>query len=572
MKVLLCAINAKYIHTSFSVRSLAAYVRTKGQKAEIYESTVNIPIEKIVRGIVSGKPDVLCFSCYLWNIDYVGKIIHSVKKILPNTAIVLGGPEVSFEFEEWFEKGADVVVTGEGEHAFSQLISHYETGVPALSEIPGIADFDGNVRQTGGAYAVPLSDIPFVYDDLPSLANRILYYQTSRGCPFRCAYCLSENPEYERSVRYLSDERIFADLRIFLEARVRQVKLIDRTFNCNAERAERIWCFLIENDNGVTNFHFEISADLLVDSHFSLLAEARPALFQFEIGVQSDNPKTLSAVNRKTDNEILFRNIERLNRGNIHLHLDLIAGLPYEGLESFIHSFNRVYAANPEQLQLGFLKLLKGASLRASDDIVFSDYAPYEVLSTSWLSYGELCELKAVESVLDRYYNSGNFIYQIKYVEKFTGTPYNLYKRLAEYFDGFGEISHSLMNTYKILFDFASGVQGVDSCVLKNLAKLDMLCGESVRTFPEWLDGFTDVREAATAFFRSREKVNTFLPHLSEVNSKELAKRCVIESFDYDIPSLISGETVKKPSLLLFDYSIRDISGRARFYIIKQGV
>ncbi len=361
--ILLVGINAKFIHQNLAIYSIGKFLETKGVENVLYEEyTINSNVDNIIRKIYDINPKIIGFSCYIWNIELIKKMIPIIKNILPNTKIVLGGPEVSYDFKDDFVKDVDFYVSGEGEMPFYNLIKALENNEDTTN-IKGVSFYNGDkvVVNTEVDY-VELSSIPFVYDDLSIFENRILYYETSRGCPYNCQYCLSSSV---KGVRFLSKERVISDLTFFLKNNVRQVKFVDRTFNIDKAFAMELWQFLIDNDNGFTNFHFELSADILTDDMFEVLKKARAGLFQFEVGVQSTNKDTLLAISRSHNQEKLFTNIKKLmSLENIHIHLDLIVGLPYEPLEVFEQSFNHVYLELPHQFQIGFLKMLKGAGLR----------------------------------------------------------------------------------------------------------------------------------------------------------------------------------------------------------------
>lgn len=424
MKVLLAAVNAKYIHSNLAVHSLKAYARTYTEEIEVAEYTINQTFDAILQDIYRRKPDLLGISCYLWNIEYVGQLLRELPKILPDTKIWLGGPEVSYDAKAVLEQYPKVegVMCGEGEETFAELLRVYHEEKGALcsgvkrdelfSDIPGIAyrNKDKAVIQNDFRPVIDLSTIPFVYDHIEDFENRIIYYESSRGCPFSCSYCLSS---IDKCLRFREIELVKKELQFFIDKKVPQVKFVDRTFNCRHDHAMAIWTYIHEHDNGITNFHFEVSADLLNEKEIALINRMRPGLIQLEIGVQSANEITIREINRTMKIDVLSTIVDKIKKGNnVHQHLDLIAGLPYEGYESFGKSFDRVYKMNPEQLQLGFLKVLKGSVMhdRAQEyGIVYQDRAPYEVLSTKWLTYAEVIRLKQIEEMVEVYYNSGQF-------------------------------------------------------------------------------------------------------------------------------------------------------------------
>ena len=485
MNIILVAINAKFIHSSLAVHSLYSYLSEEKEHVLIKEFTVNHPEDLIISELFKLKPDVLAFSCYIWNIMMVLSIAQTFKKILPETKIVVGGPEVSYEYDDLFAYGVDIVVPGEGERAFKALVQQFLYQMP-IHEIPVFKD-------------IPLEDIPFPYNGdhngLENFKNRIIYYETSRGCPNHCGYCLSS---VTQGVRFLPIDRIKSDLSAFLSAKVHQVKFVDRTFNCDKKHAINIWSYLIQNDNGTTNFHFEIGGGLLDDEMVSLIGQARKGLFQFEIGVQSTNPDTLAAINRSVDNQKLFENIRMLKAlGNVHLHLDLIVGLPYEGYSSFIKSFNNVMACFPPKLQVGFLKLLKGSSLRKNAvkyGIKFKESPPYEILSNNFMKFEEVNKLKKIEHMVDMFYNSGGYQCFIRFMFQKFNSPFDFFDALSIYWEqnDYHLVSHKKVALYTILYEFGKKTlpEGVDAAAISELLKFDMLLKENIRTFPNWIDDY----------------------------------------------------------------------------------
>ena len=409
MKFLLTALNAKYIHSNPALYSLRAYAGKEMRNCiQIAEFTINNSIEDILAGIYEKQPDVIGFSCYIWNWEMIQKLIVLVNKVMPKVPIWLGGPEVSFHSERILQQYPMLagIIVGEGEASFLELLQYYEgVGTKELKDIKGLQLPEGF---SGERELTDVSRLPFLYENLDEFTNRILYYESSRGCPFRCSYCLSS---IDKTVRLRDVETVKKELQFFLDNKVKQVKFVDRTFNCNHDHAKQIWNYILENDNGVTNFHFEIAADLLDEEELELLGKMRPGLVQLEIGVQSTNPHTLSAIRRVTDIAKLAKTVCKIHQaGNIHQHLDLIAGLPYEDYESFAKSFNQVYAMKPEQLQLGFLKVLKGSYMEECVEeygIAYMDTPPYEVLYTNWITYPQILRLKRIEEMVEekaRYY------------------------------------------------------------------------------------------------------------------------------------------------------------------------
>ena len=460
MKILLAACNAKYIHSNLAVYDLKAYSSDYDKEVFLREYTINQPKDEILKDIYGSGADVVCFSCYIWNISFVRELIRDLAKILPETAFWAGGPEVSYDAEKFLTEMPEMtgVLVGEGEKTFHDLLEYYIDGKGSLGEIRGIAYRDGEeIRHNGWRELMNLSEIPFVYQHLEEFENRIIYYESSRGCPFSCSYCLSS---IDKKLRFRDLELVKKELQFFLDHKVPQVKFVDRTFNCKHEHAMAIWKYILEHDNGVTNFHFEVSADLLRDEEMDLMAKMRPGLIQLEIGVQSTNQETIRAIHRHMDLDKLERCVDRVHSfRNIHQHLDLIAGLPYEDYDTFHRSFNDVYQMKPDQLQLGFLKVLKGSLMQGEAEkygIVHKEKEPYEVLSTNWLPYGDVLKLKAVESMVEVYYNSGQFQHTLEYLLPLAKDAFTFYESLGAFYEkkGYSEISHSRMRRYEILLEY----------------------------------------------------------------------------------------------------------------------
>ena len=460
MKILLAACNAKYIHSNLAVYDLKAYSSDYDKEVLLREYTINQPKDEMLKDIYGSGADVVCFSCYIWNISFVRELIRDLAKILPETAFWAGGPEVSYDAEKFLTEMPEMtgVLVGEGEKTFHDLLEYYIDGKGSLGEIRGIAYRDGEeIRHNGWRELMNLSEIPFVYQHLEEFENRIIYYESSRGCPFSCSYCLSS---IDKKLRFRDLELVKKELQFFLDHKVPQVKFVDRTFNCKHEHAMAIWKYILEHDNGVTNFHFEVSADLLRDEEMDLMAKMRPGLIQLEIGVQSTNPETIRAIHRHMDLDKLERCVDRVHSfRNIHQHLDLIAGLPYEDYDTFHRSFNDVYQMKPDQLQLGFLKVLKGSLMKEEAEkygIVHKEKEPYEVLSTQWLPYGDVLKLKAVESMVEVYYNSGQFQHTLEYLVPLAKDAFTFYESLGAFYEkkGYSEISHSRMRRYEILLEY----------------------------------------------------------------------------------------------------------------------
>ena len=460
MKILLATCNAKYIHSNPAVYDLRAFASEYKEHILLGEYTINQTKDEILKEIYRSGAEVVCFSCYIWNISFVRELIFDLKKILPGTAFWVGGPEVSFDAENFLKEMPQVtgVMVGEGEETFLELARYYIEKKGTLADIRGIAFREnGEIFHNGWREVMDLSRVPFAYEQTEDFANRIIYYESSRGCPFSCSYCLSS---IDKKLRFRNLELVKKELQFFLDKKVPQVKFVDRTFNCKHDHAMEIWKYILEHDNGVTNFHFEISADLLREEELELMSRMRPGLIQLEIGVQSTNPDTIRAIHRNMDLKKLEASVTRVKSfGNIHQHLDLIAGLPCEDYESFQRSFEQVYRMKPDQLQLGFLKVLKGSSMyheAQKYEILYKEKEPYEVLSTAWLSYEDILKLKMVESMVEVYYNSGQFRKTLSWIETFYQEMFSFYESLGAYYEekGYEEISHSRLRRYEILLEF----------------------------------------------------------------------------------------------------------------------
>lgn len=502
MKIVLTAINAKYIHSNLALRSLIAYAADCVKHLVLKEYTINHTPDQILQGIYRERPDVLCISCYIWNISYVETLTREFHKLLPQVPIWLGGPEVSFESEAFLRVHPEVtgIMRGEGEDTFSALAGYYIYGSPQrLTDIPGLVFFKGEALvQTGEAFPLLLDHIPFCYNQTEDLAHRIIYYESSRGCPFCCSYCLSS---LEKTLRFRSLELVKRELSFFVEQKVPQVKFVDRTFNCNHEHAMAVWQYIRFIDRGKTNFHFEVSADLFREDELSLLSTFRPGLVQLEIGVQSTNPATISAIHRQMDLPRLKDVVRRIGSWhNIHVHLDLIAGLPYEDYTTFARSFDEIFALAPSQLQLGFLKVLKGTCIyeyAAEYGILFHEHAPYEVLATKWLPYDDLLRIKRVEAMVEVYYNSWQYALTIRLLTCIYDSPFELFQRLGDYYDrnGLFDCSHSRLARCGILLDFLreelqNGVTCENAEELPALFReslvYDLYARENCKRRPDW--------------------------------------------------------------------------------------
>ena len=535
MKILLAACNAKYIHSNLAVYDLKAYSSDYDEHVILKEYTINQPKDEILKDIYSSGADVVCFSCYIWNISFVRELIRDLVKILPKTAFWAGGPEVSYDAEKFLTEMPEMtgVMVGEGEKTFHDLLEFYIDGKDSLEEISGIAYRTGDkIIHNGWRELMDLSAIPFVYEHLEKFENRIIYYESSRGCPFSCSYCLSS---IDKKLRFRDLELVKKELQFFLDHRVPQVKFVDRTFNCKHEHAMTIWKYILEHDNGVTNFHFEISADLLREEEMELMSQMRPGLIQLEIGVQSTNPETIRAIHRHMDLKKLEHCVNRVHSfRNIHQHLDLIAGLPYEDYDTFHQSFNDVYQMKPDQLQLGFLKVLKGSLMQKEAEgygIVYKEKEPYEVLSTNWLTYGEVLKLKMVESMVEVYYNSGQFWHTLEYLVPFEKDAFTFYEKLGSFYEkkGYSEISHSRMRRYEILLEYLQEETDVPTEVAAQKMLYDLYLREKLKKRPVFAP---DQKQYETAVWNYRK-------------NNQISKTAHIEVFE-------------NGTAILFDYEKRD--------------
>ena len=513
MKILLAACNAKYIHSNLAVYDLQAYASDYADHIVLKEYTINQQKDDIMRDIYLEHPDVVCVSCYIWNLSFVKELMADLIKILPGADFWAGGPEVSYDAEKFLTENSEFkgVMVGEGEETFKELAGYYvEKNPQDLKNMTGICYRDGDqIIHNGWRQIMDLSSIPFIYKDLSEFKNRIIYYESSRGCPFSCSYCLSS---IDKKLRFRDTETVKKELQFFIENKVPQVKFVDRTFNCKHDHAMAIWKYINEHDNGVTNFHFEISADLLREEELQEMSTMRPGLIQLEIGVQSTNPDTIKAIHRTMDFEKLKGIVDRIHGfGNIHQHLDLIAGLPYEDYDSFRNSFNDVYALKPQQLQLGFLKVLKGSHMMEmcrEYGIVYKTQEPYEVLSTKWLDYDHVLKLKTVENMVEVYYNSGQFQNTLEYLENFFQDAFSIYERLGSFYmeKGYGDVSHTRMRRYEILLEFLEDVPEISMDQVKDQMVYDLYLRENLKSRP----GFARDQkpfERQVWDFRKREKV-----------------------------------------------------------------
>ena len=595
MKFLLAAIHAKYIHSGLAVYSLRSYAgKELREYIEVAEYTINQRMDQILADIYRRRPDVIGFSCYIWNISMVKRLVRELAKLLPGVPIWLGGPEVSYEYEKLLEEFPEVtgIMAGEGEETFRELLRAYldawQENLRSISvKIPGTATREGffGVREP-----LDMDRLPFYYEELEAaekeeFKNKIIYYESSRGCPFRCSYCLSS---IDKQVRLRDTELVKRELQLFLDRKVKQVKFIDRTFNCHREHALEIWKYLLEHDNGITNFHFEIAAELLTQEELELFSRMRPGLIQLEIGVQTTNRETLQAIHRPENPEKLKMTVISIREfRNIHQHLDLIAGLPFEDLGSFRQSFNDVFSMKPDQLQLGFLKVLKGSEMyeRAEEyGIVYQSEPPYEVLYTKWLSYEDVQELKKVEEMLELFYNSDQFSYTLQVLQKFFEAPYDMFLALAEFYEekGFFINSPSRSYRYEVMLEFAEGRKAGEEVnrLFRELLTFDLYLREKAKSRPSFAKDIHDRYQEISAFYRRQEKEPDLLSGYVEkgYDSRQMMRMTHMDIFHYPVwdEKWLSG--VKFSELhregewfVLFDYERRNpLNHEAKYVVVGE--
>ena len=554
MKILLAAVNAKYIHSNLAVYSLKAYA---GDPAvEIGEYTINQQKDDILMDIYKRQPDILCLSCYIWNLDYIEEIVLEIGKLRPDMPIWLGGPEVSYDAKEVLRRLPCVkgVMKGEGEKTFKEICRIYRNEFEKRENVCGYQDknvdnswkksesVDNQLKGVDGiTFREEKEKInrqsvasdhgsersPFVYDHMEDFEHKIIYYETSRGCPFSCSYCLSS---VDKRLRFRNIELVKKELQFFLDHKVPQVKFVDRTFNCKHDHSIAIWKYIMEHDNGITNFHFEIAADILNEEEMELLEQMRPGLVQLEIGVQSTNPKTIKEIHRVMDFEKVSKIVRRIqDKGNVHEHLDLIAGLPYEDVESFAHSFDDVYALKPEQLQLGFLKVLKGSFMQEHQEeygIVHKAHPPYEVLYTKWISYEDVLRLKGIEEMVEVYYNSRQFTNTMEELEKEYDSAFTMYDRLASYYEdnGYNAVQHKRSARYEILLNYIRLHHKEKEDLFREVLTYDYYLRENAKSRPEFAGEYLVEKDVARTFYEEEEETHTYLPDYGNMTETRCVK------------------------------------------------
>lgn len=570
MNILLTAINAKYIHSNLAVYSLRAYAAGKCERYKeeigIAEYTINQPLDQILMDLYKRKPEVLCFSCYLWNIEYVEQLITELGKIMPQTDIWLGGPEVSYHASHMLEQFPQVygIMRGEGEETFSELAEFYHNNsgkkpeqcekVQRLKEIVGITFRDGEeIIETVDRSVMDLSKVPFVYEDLDVFKNKIIYYESSRGCPFSCSYCLSS---IDKCLRFRDLELVKKELQFFIDHEIPQVKFVDRTFNCKHSHSMEIWSYIKEHDKGKTNFHFEVAADLLNEEELNLISTMRPGLIQLEIGVQSTNEQTIKEIHRTMKFSQVTEVVNRVHAAkNIHQHLDLIAGLPFEDYNSFHKSFCDVYALRPEQLQLGFLKVLKGSYMEEKTkdyELLYQNRPPYEVLSTKWLPYSDVIRLKGLEEMVEVYYNSRQFEHTMELLEQVFGDAFVMFEEMSNYYEehGYYGVNHNRVARYEILYAFIKEVALVQYETLlteeqfRQTLVMDLYLRENMKNRPAFAGDSLVSKEVERTFYDTEAEEHQYLKGYEKYDKRQLRKMTHLENID--------------GHLILFDYQNRN--------------
>lgn len=564
MKILLTTLNARFTHQNLALRYLKAYCQAAFSQIVVREFNINQHLSFILGELVEEHPDIIGFSCYIWNIEQTLELVSNLRKIQPHLKIVLGGPEVSYEYEERMQKHSEIdyVVVGEGEEALLQLLYSLEAekgerGSSAefsLCTVPGLIYRQGDAIIANPTRTLNIESIPLIYPEdhnLAELKQKIVYYETSRGCPYACDYCLSSRTG---AVRYFPLERCKDELTRLAKLGVEQIRFVDRTFNCNKERALDLLRFMLELDTK-TRFQLEMSGDLVTNEMIDLLKQAPVNRFQFEIGVQSTHQPTLERVNRSTDLEKLASVVWQLKKQTkVRFLLDLIAGLPQEGFTRFGESFNFVYNLQPTKIQLGFLKLLRGSSLRERAlefGCVYTAKAPYEVLQTDCLTFEELAQLKVIDQLVDILVNSGRFSRSLQYLQLRDGcTPFMLFNRLATLWKehDYHGVPHGIFRVYELLWELI----GNDDAAFKEMLRLDFRLHENKRSTPVWLGG--SLNRNLEHYVIRQGIVAKYLPELNELSAREVSKYIMVESFDYQVYQETDGLPGCQRQHLLFYY------------------
>ncbi|WP_231272463.1 B12-binding domain-containing radical SAM protein [Clostridium botulinum] len=559
LKVLLVGINSKYIHSNLAIRYLRAYTKDLDYDCNIREFSINDREERILKEIINEKPNIIAFSCYIWNIELVKELANLIKLVNSDIEIIYGGPEVSFDGRYFLESTpGEYVIEGEGEETFKELIKFQINNennktlqnnlknYDELKQIKGLFyKIENKVFYNGKNENMNMNQVIFPYEKDDDLENKIVYYEASRGCPYGCKYCLSS---VDKNLRFRNIDRVKQELKYFIDKKVRLVKFVDRTFNANEKFAIDIWKFIVEQDTD-TKFHFEISANILTKGQMEILSKSPKGRLQFEVGVQTTNNSILKNINRHVNFENIQEKVEEVQKlHNISQHLDLIAGLPGENLESFIKSFNDVYSIKPEEIQLGFLKLLKGSPMLAEKDkwgMKYSPYPPYEILSTKDISYYELLLLKKVEAMVDKYYNSGKFNTILSYFESKFDTPFEFYYELGEFFEQKGYFDRNISGTdyYKVFLEFNSEKLKADNEVLNDIVKYDYLKYNKKNWIPKFLERNID-----------KKLNNDIKDKIINENPKLNKNKLYLHQFNINVNHFIkTDEVVRKNTYLVYD-------------------
>ncbi|GAA0105975.1 B12-binding domain-containing radical SAM protein [Paraclostridium sordellii] len=585
MKILLTTLNSKFIHTNLAIRYLNQMVKDiEDIEVDIREYTINNELDFILKDIYKNDYDVILFSTYIWNVNDIVKLCDNIKKVKPNMKIALGGPEVSYDSEDSMKKYdfVDYILYGEGELVFRDFVK-YLKGDIQIEDVDGIVYRNNKdiIKNKPMKLLENLDLIPSPYEKLnkEEYENRIVYYETSRGCPFNCQYCLSSTLQ---GLRYFSIDRVKKDLKALIDARVSQIKFIDRTFNANKKFAMEIMKFLMENDNDYTTYHFEVTAHLLSDDMIEFLKDCKEGLFQFEIGVQTTNEKVLDAVGRRDDFGKLSYVVKKIaSYRNIHQHLDLIAGLPYEDYKSFENSFNDVFNLGIEHLQLGFLKMIKGTGIRNRADeheFRYKDYPPYEVLYNKYISYDQILKLKDIEEILERYFNSKNFVLSMRYIihNFYKQSPFKFFEDFATYFNdnGYFNMSQGKNQLYKILLDFYLDKINVNSDLFKEIIKYDYISLGKTSNVPAFLEkvDMEDFKNRCHLFLQNEENILKYIPRFENTPAKQIIKYVHFEVFKYDILKLkedIKAKLEPKESIVLFVYDDKKVFEKSKSYTVE---
>ncbi|MEH7886482.1 B12-binding domain-containing radical SAM protein [Bacillus sp. JJ1609] len=563
MNIVLTTLNAKYIHTNLAIRYLKAFAYPE-YDIKLTEYTIKDPIINIVTDLIQKKPDVIGFSCYIWNIEESIKVIRMIKKIDPSIKIVVGGPEVTYDVMDWMKEAEefDFIVIGEGEQTFKLLLAEIE-GDQDYKKVPGIAYRNGgSIQMNPQQNKLDLKELPSPYrfdEDVPHLSKRVTYIETSRGCPFSCQFCLSS---IEVGVRYFDREKIKDDIRYLMANGAKTIKFVDRTFNISRSYAMEMFRFLIDEHLPGTVFQFEITADIMRPEVIEFLNQEAPSgLFRFEIGVQSTNDYTNELVMRKQNFEKLKRTVTMVKEGGkIDQHLDLIAGLPEEDYSSFKKTFNDVFAMRPEELQLGFLKMLRGTGLRlraAQHDYIYMDHSPYEILGNNVLNFNDIIKIKQVEDVLEKYWNDHRMDITVEYlVTNVFPTPFDFFQEFGSHWEQneWSRIGHQLEDLYKRLFHFLQE-KGVDDIeTIQSLMKYDYLASMKYKPRKPWWELQSDKKQKSEIYRGIIQHPDALGSRYAElnINEKDLYKHTLIEEISIDLESYMkSGEIEKSPSYML---------------------